>query len=82
LLQQLYGSVQAIRVKPAPPRQCLKMFGGYLDIDSFRNPCVDIDGYHLNLLKFNYIYPEVIEVRNIKVKQEKKNLRLFRPKEI
>ena len=79
LLQQLYGSLQAIRIKPAPPRQCLQMFGGYLDIDSFRSPCNDIDGYHLNLVKFNYIYPEIVEVRNIKVgKPEKKNLRLFR----
>jgi hypothetical protein len=82
LLQQLYGSAVAIRVKPAPPRQCLKMFGGYLDIDSFRSPCIDIDGYHLNLVKFNYIYPEITEVRNVKMgKQEKKNLRLFRPKD-
>jgi hypothetical protein len=80
LLQQLYGTAQAIRVKPAPPKQCLKMFGGYLDIDDFRDPDIDISGYHLNLIKFNYIYPEIIEVRNVKVKQEKKNLRLCRPK--
>ena len=78
LLQQLYGSVQAIRVKPAPPRQALKMFGGYMDIDTFRNQQTDIYGYHINLLKFNYIYPEIIEVRNVKIKHEKKNLRLFR----
>ena len=81
LLQQLYGSAQAIRVKPAPPRQSLKMFGGYLDIDSFRDTNTDISGYHLNLVKFNYVYPEIVEVRNIKLeKNEKKNLRLFRPR--
>jgi hypothetical protein len=36
LLQQLYGIENAIKVKPAPPRETLKMFGGYLSIDEFR----------------------------------------------
>ena len=26
-----------VQVYPAPPRKCLKMFGGYMDIDEFRN---------------------------------------------
>jgi hypothetical protein len=28
---------QKKNVLPAPPRKCLKMFGGYMDIDMFRN---------------------------------------------
>ena len=78
LIQQLYGITKAINIKPAPPRQTLKMFGGYLDIEEFREPG-GVDGYLLNLLKFNYIYPEVTEISNIKLKSEKKNLRLSRP---
>jgi len=78
LVQQLYGITKAISIKPAPPRQCLKMFGGYMDIESFRDSN-DVDGYNLNLIKFNYIYPEVTEIRNVKMKPEKKNLRLSRP---
>jgi hypothetical protein len=80
LIQQLYGITKAICIKQAPPRQTLKMFGGYLDISEFRSPS-DIDGYHLNLINFNYIYPQVTEVTNVKIKQDKKNLRLSRPKE-
>ena len=78
LIQQTHGIAKAINIKPAPPRQCLKMFGGYLDIDEFRNPH-GVDGYLLNLVKFNYIYPEITEITNVKNKSEKKNLRLSRP---
>jgi hypothetical protein len=74
----MYGIVKAINIKPAPPRQCLKMFGGYLDISEFRSPS-DISGYHLNLINFTYIYPEITEVSNVKTKTEKKTLRLSRP---
>jgi len=76
LVQQLYGIVKAIGIKTAPPRQTLKMFGGYKDIDEFRignDTC-----YHMNLINYNYIYPEITEVTNVKLKQEKKNLRLTR----
>jgi len=31
------SSDQKQNVLPAPPRKCLKMFGGYMDIDMFRN---------------------------------------------
>jgi hypothetical protein len=78
LIQQLYGIVHALGIKAAPPRQCLKMFGGYLDIEAFRNNCSTVDAYHLNLIKYNFIYPEITEVSNIKLKQAKTNLRLFR----
>jgi len=82
LVQQLYGIENAINIKPAPPREALKMFGGYLDIHEFRNRYSVIDCYHLNLQKHNFIFPEISEVKNIKVKggnsSEKKNLRLSR----
>ena len=78
LIQQLYGIASAISIKSAPPRQGLKMFGGYMSIDEFRSNSSGVDSYHLNLMKFNYIYPEITEVTNIKLKQERKNLRLCR----
>jgi len=78
LIQQMYGIVEAINIKQAPPRQCLKMFGGYLDISEFRNS-ETVGSYHLNLINFTYIYPEITEVNLVKSKNEKKNLRLSRP---
>lgn len=78
LVQQLHGITEAVCIKKAPPRQTLKMFGGYLDISEFRNQNT-VDSYGINLINFNYIYPEVTEVTNIKSKPEKKNLRLSRP---
>jgi hypothetical protein len=77
LIQQLYGIVKAINVKPAPPRQTLKIFGGYLSIDEFRNNNF-VDSYRLNLYNFNYIFPEVTEITNVKFKNENKPLRLTR----
>ena len=74
----MYGIVEAISIKSAPQRQCLKMFGGYMNIDEFRDNFSMVDSYHINLVKYNYIYPEITEVTNIKLKQEKKNLRLSR----
>ena len=78
LVQQMYGIYDAINIKPSPPRQCLKMFGGYMTIDEFRNNASLVDSYHLNLVKRNYIHPEVTEVTNVKFKNEKKNLRISR----
>jgi len=80
LIQQLYGITEAICIKPAPPRQCLNMFGGYMDIETFREQNTGVDSYTINLLKFNYIYPEITEISNVKQKSEKKILRLSRPK--
>jgi hypothetical protein len=79
LIQQMYGVITAINVKPAPPRQTLKMFGGYLDIEEFRDNNSAVDQYHMNLINFRYIYPEITEVSNVKIKQTQKNLRLSRP---
>jgi hypothetical protein len=82
LIQGLYGIETAIRIKPAPPRESLKMFGGYLDIYDFRNKYDVVDSYHINLYQHNFIFPEVSEVTNIKITSkngiEKKNLRLQR----
>ena len=79
LVKQLYSIYDALIIKTAPPRQCLKMFGGYMSIDEFRNNNLVVDAYHLNLVNFNFIYPEVTEVSNVKFKNVKnKNLRLSR----
>jgi hypothetical protein len=84
LMQQLYGVETSLRIKPAPPRECLKMFGGYLDINEFRNKYHVVDCYHINLIKHNFVFPDVSEVTNIKVNSrnslnnDKKNLRLQR----
>lgn len=78
LIQQMYGITKAINIKTAPPRQCLKMFGGYLTVDEFRNNNLGVESYKLNLLNYNYIYPEVTELTNIKSKTVHKNLRIKR----
>jgi hypothetical protein len=74
----MYGIKEAINVKCAPPRQTLKMFGGYLTINEFRNNNKLVDSYHLNELRFNFIFPEITEMSNIKIKTTPKNLRLSR----
>jgi hypothetical protein len=78
LIQKLYGITHAIGIKPAPPRQCLKIFGGYLTIDEFRNNNSGVESYKMNLLNYNFVYPEVTELTNIKSKTVHKNLRIQR----
>ena len=78
LIQQLYGITKAINIKPSPPRQCLKIFGGYLSIDEFRNNNLGVENYKIQLLNYNFIYPEVTELTNIKSKTVHKNLRIQR----
>jgi len=78
LVRELYSSVESISIKPAPHRQCLKMFGGYMSIEEFRNGSSHVDAFLMNLINSNYIYPEITEVTNVKTKLEKKNLRLSR----
>jgi hypothetical protein len=79
LVKQLYGITNCLNIKTAPYRECLKMFGGYMNIDEFRNGFASVDAYHLNLVNYHFIYPEVTEVCNINVKNDsKKLLRLSR----
>ena len=78
LIKELYNIEECIIIKSAPYRQTLKMFGGYMSIDEFRNNSSVVDSYHMNLRNYNYIYPEITEVTNVNVKSEKKNLRLSR----
>ena len=78
LIQQLYGITNAINIKAAPPKQTLKMFGGYLDIQEFRSTNSTVDQYHMNLINYTYIYPEITEISNVKIKSTPKNLRLSR----
>ena len=78
IVKHMYGICNAVNIKSAPYRECLKMFGGYLTIDEFRDDFSVVDSYHLNLVKFNYVYPEITEITNLNVKNNKKNLRLSR----
>ena len=45
-----------IKINLAPPRESLKMFGGYLDIEEFRNYCLE------NERIFNLIDPPLISI--------------------
>ena len=78
LMMQLYGVTKTLSTKPAPPRQCLDIFGGYMNINQFREN--NVLNYRLNLINSNFIFPEITEINTIKVKpNENKNLRLTRP---
>jgi hypothetical protein len=78
LEKKMYGITSAITIKSAPFRECLKMFGGYMTIEEFRNDFSIVDEYQLNLIKFRYVYPEITEVTNINVKSNKNKLRISR----
>ena len=78
LVKELYSIDEAVCIKQAPARQCLKMFGGYMTIEEFRDTFSNAGVYQINLVKNNFVYPEVTEITNVKSKQEKKNLRLAR----
>ena len=78
LIQQLYGVYNAINIKAAPPRQSLKMFGGYLSIDEFRSNSSTVDSYSINEINRVFVYPEITETSNVKIKSEKKNYRISR----
>jgi hypothetical protein len=80
LVKQLGGIESAISIKSAPYRECLKMFGGYMSIEDFRNNFSVVDSYSLNLLNFRYVYPEITEVTNVDMKKSNSNLRLARTK--
>ena len=77
----MHGIESAISIKSAPFRECLKLFGGYLTIEEFRNSFFKVDSYNLNLLNFKYIYPEITEVTKLDiVSNNNNNLRLCRNK--
>jgi hypothetical protein len=65
IIKQLYNLSYSIGIKPAPPRQTLKMFGGYLSIEEFRQNFKGVEYYKLNLFNNNFIYPEINEISNI-----------------
>jgi len=68
LIKELYGIEKCINIKPAPPREVLKMFGGYLDINEFRNRYDKIEEYYINLGIDNFIFHEISELTNVKIK--------------
>jgi hypothetical protein len=78
IIKQMYSICTAVSIKSSPPRQTLKMFGGYMTIDEFRDN--KVFAFRLNLINNIFIYPEVTEINNIKRKTPtvKKQLRLAR----
>ena len=70
LLNCMYHeSVQdANRLIPAPSRQTLKMFGGYLTIDEFRNKSIG-DGNFVNVLRSPMVFvpPQVEEINEANI---------------
>ncbi len=55
MYKKLYN-VPFIKIEMAPPREVLKMFGGYMDINEFRNYCIKQDR------KFQVIKPPLISI--------------------
>jgi hypothetical protein len=73
IIKQMYSLEYSLSIKPAPPRQMLKMFGGDMSIDEFRYNNKGVDYYKLNLMNNNFIYPEIIEISNINNNYRTKN---------
>lgn len=71
IIQQMYSLDYSLRIKPAPPRQVLSIFGGYLNIEEFRTNSRGVDSYKLNLMNNKFIYPEIIEINNINNRNKK-----------
>ena len=71
---------QLQKINPAPPRQTLKVFGGYLTISEFREKHLYCK-YMFNQLGTENFYTEFHEISNITKKQQKNTnkLRLSRP---
>ncbi len=55
MYKKLYN-LSFIKIEMAPPREVLKMFGGYMDITEFRNYCIKQDR------KFQVIKPPLISI--------------------
>jgi len=75
-----------VRISPAPPRQALKMFGGYLTIDEFRKKHIYCKYLFKDIGMDNFTFPEFFEISNVKKSEnynkktkEQKRLRLQRP---
>tara|TARA_Y100000389_G_scaffold134961_1_gene132483 strand:- start:28061 stop:28627 length:567 start_codon:yes stop_codon:yes gene_type:complete len=71
MIQDMYGS--EYHIIPAPPRECLKVFGGHMSIEDFRNK-------HENLyIKYNP--PLTILPSNIEIQPLKNNHRWINPED-
>jgi hypothetical protein len=55
MYKKLYN-LPFVKIEMAPPREVLKMFGGYMDIEEFRNYCIKQDR------KFQVIKPPLISI--------------------
>ena len=80
LFVNIKSEVPGIKVTPAPPRLALKMFGGPMDIDEYRN-------YHNDYLTLTNVEPIVkcidLSIKNLHIKKKnsidnKKEFKLYR----
>ena len=88
LITMIVGKIvgRYTKIPSAPPRQALKMFGGYLTIDEFRKKHVYCQYIFNELGMKNFTFPEFYEISNIQKSnkthtQGKQKLRLQRPRE-
>ena len=71
---------KTIHINPAPPKQALKVFGGYLTISEFRKKHLYCK-YRFDQLNTSNFYTEFTEISNLTKKKNKEQtkLRLSRP---
>jgi hypothetical protein len=55
MYKKLYNT-SFVKIEMAPPREVLKMFGGYMDIEEFRNHCIKQDR------RFQVVKPPLISI--------------------
>ena len=57
-------------VKPAPDKMALKMFGGFMDIDQFRNYCHTSKMIHINFPPMTSITQQIEEINEYEMNSE------------
>ena len=64
LFRKMHSVVGEIKIRPAPPRQDLQMFGGCLTIDEFRHRNLNNDKqFKLLIPPMTFAFPQVEEIR-------------------
>ncbi len=76
-IKELYGITSALSIRPAGPRQTLKMFGGYKTIEQFREDFLTVQKYDMNTVGIKYVYPQIIEHHPGKLKKTTNNKKLL-----
>jgi len=58
MYRKLFG--MDYKIKPAPPIECLKEYGGHLNINEYRKTFINHDNYSLKLINYKIILDEII----------------------